>query len=168
MYLQQLIHWPPIADNGDINLYVWLNVDLLYKCKHDVDVYQSRDIYMKNILIVEDEFIIGMLIEKQIRKLGYSVVGKVATGEAAIQKVQQGDVDLILMDIKINGNLDGIETMQEINKFSKVPVIYITGNSDPITRDRAMQTNPSGYIIKPIESEVLRCKIAAVFSDIEA
>jgi len=116
---------------------------------------------MHNILIVEDEFIIAMLIEKQVRKLGYMVVGKVANGEGAIQRVKDGGVDLVLMDIKINGDLDGIQTMHEIQRFSTVPVIYITGNSDPATRERAMATNPSGYIIKPIETEALRVEIEA-------
>jgi len=116
---------------------------------------------MHNILIVEDEFIIAMLIEKQVRKLGYMVVGKVANGEGAIQRVKDGGVDLVLMDIKINGDLDGIQTMHEIQRLSTVPVIYITGNSDPATRERAMATNPSGYIIKPIETEALRVEIEA-------
>ncbi|KPP97116.1 MAG: two component signal transduction system response regulator [Bacteroidetes bacterium HLUCCA01] len=119
------------------------------------------DYSMHNILIVEDEFIIAMLIEKQVRKLGYMVVGKVANGEGAIQRVKDGGVDLVLMDIKINGDLDGIQTMHEIQRFSTVPVIYITGNSDPATRERAMATNPSGYIIKPIETEALRVEIEA-------
>jgi CheY-like chemotaxis protein len=118
---------------------------------------------MKKILIVEDEFIIAMLIEKQVKKLGYSVLGKVSNGQAAITRVQKGDVDLILMDIKINGNLDGIDTMLEIRKTSSLPVIYITGNSDPNTRARAEITYPAGYIIKPIEADVLQEQIENAF-----
>lgn len=114
---------------------------------------------MKQILIVEDEFIIAMLIEKQIRKLGYMLAGKVTSGESAIEVVKSGNVDLILMDIKINGQIDGIETMQQIGILAKIPVIYITGNSDPYTRLRAMSTNPAGYIVKPIETETLRTHI---------
>ena len=117
----------------------------------------------KNILIVEDEFIIAMLIEKQVNRLGYQVVDKVTTGELAIKVVQDKPCDLILMDIKIIGDLDGIETMTEIRKFSEVPVIYITGNSDPLTRQKAFETNPSGYIIKPIEMEILRTSINNAF-----
>ncbi|MCC5926528.1 MAG: response regulator [Bacteroidetes bacterium] len=120
---------------------------------------------MKNILIVEDEFIIAMLIEKQVKKLGYMVVGKVSNGLAAIERVKQGDVDLILMDIKINGELDGIETMTEINKHTTIPVIYITGNSDPNTRERASKTGPAGYIIKPIESDRLQKQIEGIFGE---
>lgn len=111
---------------------------------------------MKNILIVEDEFIIAMLIEKQITRLGYNVVAKVTSGDKAISAVQENGCNLVLMDIKIIGDLDGIQTMQEIRKFSDIPVIFITGNSDPITRQKAMETNPISYIIKPIEMEVLK------------
>lgn len=111
---------------------------------------------MKNILIVEDEFIIAMLIEKQITRLGYNVVAKVTSGDKAISAVKDNECNLVLMDIKIIGDLDGIQTMQEIRKFSDIPVIFITGNSDPITRQKAMETNPISYIIKPIEMEVLK------------
>lgn len=115
---------------------------------------------MKNILIVEDEFIIAMLIEKQITRLGYNVVAKVTSGDKAISVVKENECDLVLMDIKIIGKLDGIETMLEIRKFSEIPVIYITGNSDPITRQKANETNPTSYIIKPIEMEVLKTAIS--------
>jgi CheY-like chemotaxis protein len=111
---------------------------------------------MKNILIVEDEFIIAMLIEKQITRLGYNAIAKVTSGDKAIRAVRENECHLVLMDIKIIGELDGIQTMQEIRKFSDIPVIFITGNSDPITQQKAMKTNPVSYIIKPIEMEVLK------------
>ncbi len=114
---------------------------------------------MQNVLIVEDEFIIAMLIEKQVKRLGYAVTDKVASGAKAIQSVKEKPCDLILMDIKIMGDIDGIETMRKIREFSDVPVIYITGNSDPLTRQRAFETNPAGYIVKPIEQEILRVAV---------
>jgi two-component system, response regulator PdtaR len=117
----------------------------------------------KKILIVEDEFIIAMLIEKQITRLGYNVVDKVTSGAKAIEAVKTYRCDLILMDIKIIGDIDGIETMREIRKFSEVPVIYITGNSDPVTKQKAFETGPAGYIIKPIETDTLRNAINLVF-----
>jgi DNA-binding NarL/FixJ family response regulator len=67
------------------------------------------------------------------------------------------------MDIKIIGDIDGIETMHQIRKFSSVPVIYITGNSDPVTKQKAFETDPAGYIIKPIEMDTLRNAIHLVF-----
>lgn len=117
----------------------------------------------KKILIVEDEFIIAMLIEKQITRLGYEVVEKVTSGDKAINAVKSHDCDLVLMDIKIIGDIDGIETMHQIRKFSDVPVIYITGNSDPVTKQKAFETGPAGYIIKPIEMDTLRNAINVVF-----
>lgn len=117
----------------------------------------------KKILIVEDEFIIAMLIEKQITRLGYEVVAKVTSGDKAIETVKSNAVDLILMDIKINGDMDGIETMHQIRTFSNVPVIYITGNSDPVTKQKAFETGPVGYIIKPIEMDTLRVALNQVF-----
>lgn len=111
------------------------------------------------ILIVEDEFIIAMLIEKQVKRLGYDVVAKVTSGDKAIETVKTTGCDLILMDIKIIGDKDGIQTMHQIRTFSDVPVIYITGNSDPLTRQKAEETGPAGYIIKPIELETLKSAI---------
>ncbi len=110
---------------------------------------------MKRILIVEDEFIIAMLLEKQVTRLGYEVVGKVADGAKAIDILRSKPVDAILMDIKILGNLDGIQTMHEVRTFSTIPVIYITGNSDPNTRLRAEETNPVAYLVKPVDADVL-------------
>lgn len=117
----------------------------------------------KKILIVEDEFIIAMLIEKQITRLGFDVVAKVTSGDKAIEAVKSHNVDLILMDIKIIGDMDGIETMHTIRKFSNVPVIYITGNSDPVTKLKAFETDPSGYIVKPIEMDTLSIALNQVF-----
>ncbi len=117
----------------------------------------------KKILIVEDEFIIAMLIEKQITRLGYDVVEKVTSGDKAIEAVKAHKCDLILMDIKIIGDMDGIETMHQIRTFSDVPVIYITGNSDPLTKQKAFETGPVGYIIKPIEMDTLRVALNQVF-----
>lgn len=110
---------------------------------------------MKRILIVEDEFIIAMLLEKQVARLGYTVVGKVTDGVKAIDIVRSTPVDAILMDIKILGDMDGIETMLEIRTFTTVPVIYITGNSDPNTRIRAQATHPIAYLVKPVDTAIL-------------
>lgn len=110
---------------------------------------------MKQILIVEDEFIIAMLLEKQVTRMGHEVVGKVTDGTSAIEMVRSMPVDVILMDIKILGDMDGIQTMKEVRAFSAVPVIYITGNSDPNTQIRAQETNPIAYLVKPVEAAVL-------------
>ncbi|MEX0681770.1 MAG: response regulator [Balneolales bacterium] len=114
---------------------------------------------MKQIILVEDDFIIALLLEKQIQRMGYEVAAKVDNGEAAIKKARIGNVDLILMDIKLVGDMDGVEAMSNIRKFSDIPVIYLTGNADENTKKRAASTRPEGYLIKPVDMEVLKTAI---------
>ncbi len=117
---------------------------------------------MKRIILVEDDFIIALLLEKQIQRMGYEVAEKIDNGEDAIAMVRENRLDLVLMDIKLVGEIDGIEAMNEIRKFSDVPVIYLTGNADENTKKRAYKTGPSDYLIKPIDMEVLKKTIRGV------
>ncbi|MBL0048120.1 MAG: response regulator [Bacteroidetes bacterium] len=110
---------------------------------------------MAKILIVEDEAIIALSTKKSIEKMGHTQVTIVDSGEKAIQFVKENQPTIILMDLKINGDMDGIETMEEIRKFSDVPVIYTTGNSDPRARERANATTKSSFLTKPIENSIL-------------
>lgn len=111
---------------------------------------------MKRVLLVEDDFVISMLLEKQIERLGYEVVSKVDTGEEAIEIARNEQPDLILMDIKLMGSMDGIETMESIRKFSNTPVIYLSGNADENTKSRARNTQPTGFLVKPVDMEMLK------------
>lgn len=106
---------------------------------------------MKNILLVEDEAIIALSTKKMLEKTGLFNVSIVDNGVAAISFVKQHPPEIILMDIKIVGMMDGIETMHEIRKFSSIPVIYLTGNSDPRARVRAKATGNSDFLTKPVE-----------------
>lgn len=108
------------------------------------------------ILIVEDDAILAMVHQKYVETTNHEVIGCVATGEEAIQLTRQQKPDAILMDITIIGELDGIETMQEIRKFSDVPVIYVTGNSDPRAKERARQTGLTDFLIKPLDKHMLK------------
>ncbi len=110
---------------------------------------------MKRIILVEDDFILSMLLEKQIKKLGYSVAAKVDNAEEAIDLVKKNEIDMVLMDIKLAGKLDGIEAMFLIREFSGIPVIYLTGNADKSTKLRAQKTRPKGYLIKPVNMKLL-------------
>lgn len=114
---------------------------------------------MNKILIVEDEAIIALSTKKMIEKMGHQNIEIVDSGEKAIQYVKENGPTLILMDLKINGAMDGIETMEEIRKFSDVPVIYTTGNSDPRARERANSTSQSSFLTKPIENNLLHSTI---------
>ena len=110
---------------------------------------------MKLILIVEDELLIAMFNQQIVEEAGHSVIETVTTGIDAIECVKDKKPDLILMDIMLEGEIDGIEAMIEIRKFSDVPVIYVTGNSNVKVKERAKQTNYTDFIVKPVQPEVL-------------
>lgn len=104
----------------------------------------------KNILIVEDELIISLMLEQMVENLGHNVLAKVTSGEEAIEVANTTQPDLILMDIRLQGDMDGIETMEEIRKSLNVPVIYITGNTDNLYRKRVEQSDYMDFLTKPI------------------
>jgi len=103
-----------------------------------------------NIFIVEDDMLLSLVEERLLIKLGYNVIGKAVSGEEAVSKIKSTKPDLVLMDISLNGRMDGIETMTEIRKFSTVPVIYLSGNSDQLNLERAKKTSYVDYLVKPI------------------
>ena len=108
-----------------------------------------------NILIVEDESIVAQDLQFILEDLGYGIPAIANTGEAAIAKVEKYHPDLILMDIRIIGELDGIQTAQIIAERFDLPIIYLTAHADEETLARAKVTAPYGYIIKPfVESEL--------------
>lgn len=114
----------------------------------------------KKVLIVEDDLILNLLYESYMEKLGFETEGELVYGKTAIETAKKVDPDLILMDISLEGDMDGIEAMLEIRKFSSVPVIYITGNSDKSHQERAKSTNYTDYLIKPIEFNELKASLA--------
>lgn len=103
----------------------------------------------KRLLIVEDERIVAMDLRRRLEKLGHVVVGNVANGNDAIQMASEHHPDLILMDIRIEGDKDGIQTAAIIRELLHIPHIFLTAHSDQATIDRAKQTDPDGYILKP-------------------
>jgi two-component system, response regulator PdtaR len=111
---------------------------------------------MKKVLIVEDDMIISMVNTRYVKIFGFDVIGNAKTGKEAIDLATKTDPDIILMDIKIKGEIDGIETMHEISKFCDAKVIYITGNSDQEIKSRAARTNIVGFCVKPISMDELK------------
>jgi len=103
------------------------------------------------ILVVEDEMIIGAKISMHLVGLGYDVDGILPRGEEAIMHVQENNVDIILLDINLKGKIDGIETAKQIQKYSTVPIIYLTANADEATFNRAKSTRPAAFISKPFK-----------------
>ncbi len=112
-----------------------------------------------NILIVEDEAIVAMDLEYRLIDLGYEVVGRVATGKEAIQKAAETNPSMVLMDIKLAGEMDGITAAKFIRENQQIPVIFLTAFSDESTLLRAKITEPYGYIIKPVKERELHATI---------
>ena len=112
-----------------------------------------------SVLIVEDEHITALAIQRNLEKLGYSIQGVEDRGEAAIAVVKEKQPDLVLMDILLKGELDGIETAEEIHSFSNVPIIYMTAWSDDHTIHRAKLTEPFSYLVKPLRERELEIAI---------
>ena len=103
----------------------------------------------KKILIVEDDMIISLVVENMIKKLGYTLVGKAASGEEAIDLAKEHSPDIVLMDIRLKGEMDGIEAVIIIREHIKTEVIYLTGNSDKVNYERAKATECIDLISKP-------------------
>jgi signal transduction histidine kinase len=111
------------------------------------------------LLLVEDERIVALDLADTLNELGYKVVGNVSSGEAAIEHATKLRPDLVLMDIRLHGTLDGIQTTQAIRKELDVPVIYLTAHSDDPTLAKAKNTGPFAFLIKPFKAPELRCAI---------
>lgn len=116
------------------------------------------------ILVVEDERIIAMDIRNSLMRMGYEVLGIVSSGEKALEKVQQVKPDLVLMDIVLKGDMDGIEAGEKILHEFNVPVVYLTSHTDPSTLERAKKTNPFGYVVKPFEERDLHTTLEIALS----
>jgi len=103
----------------------------------------------KKVLIVEDDMIISLVVENMIKKLGYTLAGKAASGEDAIELAKEHKPEIILMDIRLKGEMDGIEAIIKIKEYIDTEVIYLTGNSDKANYERAKATNCIDLISKP-------------------
>lgn len=110
---------------------------------------------VKNVLIVEDDMLLSLVEERLVEKMGHEVVAKVCCGRDAIDKARELSPDIILMDIVLKGDMDGIQAMEEIRKHSNVPVVYLSGNSDRFNYERAKKTGFVDYLVKPINSNDL-------------
>jgi CheY-like chemotaxis protein len=113
----------------------------------------------ERILLVEDDDIIARVADWRLKNLGYVVCGRAVSSAEAMDLVVKTLPDLVLMDINIKGDVDGIETAKLIKKGFNIPVVYVTSHSDGPTLDRARETKPDGFIVKPFEDKDLRVAI---------
>ena len=113
----------------------------------------------RTILVVDDETMIAEDLCESLQEAGYRVLTPAHSGPDALRKVQEESPDLVLMDINLKGDMDGINTTQAIQKIDDCAVIYLTANADSQTLQRAKMTNPFGYIIKPFRERELHAMV---------
>ncbi|HEX9830508.1 MAG TPA: response regulator [Thermodesulfobacteriota bacterium] len=111
------------------------------------------------ILIVEDEEIVAMDIKDMLTDLGYHVHGMASSGEEAMKEIETAKPDVVLMDIMLGEEKDGIRIAEEIRTSFNIPVIYLTAYADDTTLEEAKKTTPYGYILKPFEEKELNTAI---------
>ena len=117
---------------------------------------------IRNVLIVEDELILAMVNRKMVEALGYKSLAVVTNAKDALRTIEETRPDLILMDIMIEGDLDGIETAEIIRKSLNTPILFITGNSDEAVKSRAEHIANSAFLIKPVNQNMLKSFIEKI------
>ena len=121
----------------------------------------------KRILIVEDEPIIATDIEMTLEDLGYEVIGIEDNAIDALKLIEKQRPDLVLLDINLEGDADGVMLAQDINEQFKIPFVYLTSNADNLTINRVKRTKPAGFILKPFNEKDLKSNIEiALFSKV--
>lgn len=126
----------------------------------------DTDSASKKVLIVEDDKLQQIILERMLSEMGHTVLGKVTRGAEAIKSAMRLDaVDLILMDIRLADDIDGIEAMRKIRKTSNVNVIYVTGNSEESNRRRAQEVGYIDFISKPVKRLDLEKAFMKAFSN---
>lgn len=119
-----------------------------------------------NILIVEDDAVSALLLQRALEKNAHQIVGITDTGEKALDLLEENLVDIVMMDINLAGELDGIKTTEIINEKYDIPVVYLSASSDTDTLNKVVGTNPGGYVIKPFNIRELNMVIElAIFKD---
>jgi DNA-binding NarL/FixJ family response regulator len=114
------------------------------------------------VLVVEDEFFISLHTKEMLEALGHTVVGVAVSANQAVQLAERNKPDVVLMDIRLNGDRDGIEAAEEIYRRLDIQSIFVSANSDPRTRERAAALRPLGFLQKPLSAERLEDGLRAV------
>lgn len=116
---------------------------------------------MTKILIVEDELIVAEAVSQFLHHAGYEVVGIAKDEASALRQAAQGDPDLVLMDIRLAGSSDGIETARKMQAERPVNLVFVTAQHDPETRARAAAAHPAGFVAKPFSCQQLLDAVTA-------
>jgi CheY-like chemotaxis protein len=116
----------------------------------------------KRIIVVEDEGIVAMDISKCLSTLGYEVVFVADSGEKTLERLEQEQSDLILMDVELKGRMNGLDTAKVIKEKYSIPVVFLTAFEDEATLKKIRELGYGGYLVKPFEDEELRKTIEGV------
>src|SRR5437879_10890286 len=162
--------------NPERRSVAWTSSDLLSGFIRKSQLELERELIRKGdltmstpqILVVEDEGITAMDLEARLKRLGYSVPSVASSGEEAILRAEETHPDLVLMDIMLRGQTDGVQAAQEVQTRFGIPVVYLTTYFDDATLERAKATEPFGYIIKPFKDINLRTSIEVALRRREA
>jgi len=117
------------------------------------------------IFFVEDDEVLARVIEWRLTKLGHNVCGSSNNGAAAVEKIKQLQPDLVLLDIELQGDMDGIEIGEFLAENTQTPFIYLTSHTEENFLKRAKKTRPKGYIKKPFDDDELRVAIELAIVD---
>ena len=114
---------------------------------------------MVQVLIVEDEAIVSMDLRYRLEAMGYSVIAEIRSGEEAVEAASQLHPDVVLMDIGLSGEMDGIDAAAQIRDHCDIPVVYVTAYVDEATLERAKATGPYGFLPKPFYDASLQAVV---------
>ena len=120
------------------------------------------------VLVVEDEVIVALELQNHLERLGYHVVDSVTSGEKAVRQAARLQPDLVLMDIRLEGDIDGIEAARQIRAAHDIPIIFLTALGDEETLERAKETGPFGFILKPFKERELFATIEVALNKHQA
>ena len=118
-----------------------------------------------NMLIVEDETLVGMQLTRIFSRLGYQIYGSVTSGEEAVQVVKDKQPEVVLMDQRLAGKIDGLEALQQIRAFSPAIVIFITGYFDETLKEQVLSLPPSVYFVKPVDIDQIKAAIELLLDE---
>ena len=110
----------------------------------------------KKAIIVEDNLILSILYENMMKEMVFKTVGEIRDGETAVKLIRKYAPDVVIMDIMLEGAMDGIHAAHQIREFSDAPILFITGNSDSQHVERAKKVSNSDFLTKPITEEILK------------
>jgi len=127
-----------------------------------------NDLPRTRLMLVEDERVVAMNLSQRLGMLGYDVHAVASSGAEALERASQAWPDVVLMDIRIDGNIDGIETAEQLNSIRPVPVVYLTAHSDEATLARARGSRPFGYLLKPFSEREMHATIQMALARFEA